>query len=69
VSSWGQGSHADQFRTFLDRIAGGTRTTLHTFGSPARYRISCRTNAPTSNRSDFARRFRRFTSMLAESTT
>ncbi len=47
----------------------GTRTTLHTFCSPARCRSSIVSHLWTSIRSVFARRWRRLTSMLVESTT
>ena len=47
----------------------GTRTTPHTFFSPAAWRISNRSSFFTSSRSVFARRWRRETSMLDGSTT
>src|SRR6266550_853257 len=47
----------------------GTRTTLHTARSPAWYRSSIPSSLRASRASDFARRSRRFTSMLDESTT
>src|SRR5207245_108079 len=46
----------------------GTRTTLHTARSPAWYRSSIPSSLRTSRASDFARRSRRFPSMLDEST-
>ena len=50
-------------------VTVGTRTSLHTFFSPEQTRTSIRTRLSASSRSVFARRARRFTSMLAESTT
>jgi hypothetical protein len=47
----------------------GTRTTRHTRGSPLWYRISIVTSFTASSESVFIRRARRFTSMLAQSTT
>ena len=53
----------------LRRPRVGTRTSLHTRRSPQQTRTSIRTNFSASSRSVLARRARRFTSMLAESTT
>jgi hypothetical protein len=47
----------------------GTRTTFHTSRSPVWKRSSIASSLRTSSPSDFARRGRRLTSMLAESTT
>jgi hypothetical protein len=47
----------------------GTRTTLHTFCSPALWRSSIVRSLRTSSRSVLARRWRRLTSILAESMT
>jgi hypothetical protein len=48
---------------------GGTWTTCHTCRSPSVHRTSMVTSLRASSRSVFARRARRDTSMLAESTT
>jgi hypothetical protein len=47
----------------------GTRTIRHTFRSPATWRRSIVSNCWTSSRSVLARRCRRLTAMLDESTT
>jgi hypothetical protein len=47
----------------------GMRTTDQTWRSPRSHAISARSNMPTSIRSVFARRARRLTCMLEESTT